>query len=108
MLATGARLALPEPKRGLIPGWGGTQLLPRLVPRAIALELLLTGRDVGAEEALALGLANRVADDAVAGARELAAEICANAPDRRAPHQVGGRARQPSCRCPAASRSRPR
>ena len=80
VLATGARLALPEPKRGLIPGWGGTQLLPRLVPPAVALELLLTGRDVGAEEALALGLANRVAVDAVAGARELAAEICANAP----------------------------
>ena len=34
VLATGARLALPEPKRGLIPGWGGTQLLPRLVPPA--------------------------------------------------------------------------
>ena len=80
VLATGARLALPEPKRGLIPGWGGTQLLPRLVPRAVALELLLTGRDVGADEALALGLANRVAPDAVAAAHELAAEICANAP----------------------------
>jgi enoyl-CoA hydratase/carnithine racemase len=80
VLATGARLALPEPKRGLIPGWGGTQLLPRLVPRAIALELLLTGRDVGAEEALSLGLANRIAPNALAAAHELAAEICANAP----------------------------
>jgi enoyl-CoA hydratase/carnithine racemase len=80
VLATGARLALPEPKRGLIPGWGGTQLLPRLVPRAIALELLLTGRDVEAPEALTLGLANRVAEDAVAGARALADEICANSP----------------------------
>jgi enoyl-CoA hydratase/carnithine racemase len=80
VLATGARLALPEPKRGLIPGWGGTQLLPRLVPHAVALELLLTGRDIESDEALLLGLANRVAPDAVAGARELAAEICANAP----------------------------
>ena len=75
-----ARLGLPEPKRGLLPGWGGTQLLPRLVPPAIALELLLTGRDVLADEALRIGLANRIADDALAGARELAAEISANAP----------------------------
>jgi len=80
VLQTNARLALPEPKRGLLPGWGGTQLLPRLVPPAIALELLLTGRDVHAEEALRLGLANRIADDALQGARELAAEISANAP----------------------------
>lgn len=80
VMATGARLGLPEPKRGLIPGWGGTQLLPRLVPRAVALELLLTGRDVFADEALALGLANRVADDALAAAHELAEEISANAP----------------------------
>jgi enoyl-CoA hydratase/carnithine racemase len=80
VLQRDARLGLPEPKRGLLPGWGGTQLLPRLVAPAIALELLLTGRDVFAAEALQIGLANRVADDALAGARELAAEISANAP----------------------------
>ena len=80
VVAEGARLALPEPRRGLIPGWGGTQLLPRLVPHAIALELLLTGRDVGSEEAVRIGLANRVAADAVGAARRLASEICANAP----------------------------
>jgi enoyl-CoA hydratase/carnithine racemase len=80
VVQTDARMALPEPKRGLIPGWGGTQLLPRLVAPAIALELLLTGRDVHADEALRIGLANRVADDALAAARELAAEISANAP----------------------------
>jgi enoyl-CoA hydratase/carnithine racemase len=80
VLAPTARLALPEPKRGLIPGWGGTQLLPRLVPPAIALELLYTGRDVDADEALRLGLANSVAVDALGGARTLAAAICANAP----------------------------
>jgi enoyl-CoA hydratase/carnithine racemase len=80
VVQTGAPLALPEPKRGLLPGWGGTQLLPRLVPPAIALELLLTGRDVHAEEALRIGLANRIADNALEGARELAAEISANSP----------------------------
>jgi enoyl-CoA hydratase/carnithine racemase len=80
VMAPGAVMALPEPKRGLIPGWGGTQLLPRLVPRAIALELLYTGRDITAPEALELGLVNRIAEDALSGAVELAEEICANAP----------------------------
>jgi enoyl-CoA hydratase/carnithine racemase len=80
VMAPGAVMALPEPKRGLIPGWGGTQLLPRLVPRAVALELLYTGRDISAQEAQAHGLVNRVADDALAGALQLAEEICANAP----------------------------
>jgi enoyl-CoA hydratase/carnithine racemase len=80
VMASGAVMALPEPKRGLIPGWGGTQLLPRLVPRAVALELLYTGRDMSADEALERGLVNRVADDALAAALELADEICANAP----------------------------
>jgi enoyl-CoA hydratase len=79
-MAPGAVMALPEPKRGLIPGWGGTQLLPRLLPGAVALELLYTGRDISAAEALERGLANRVADDALAGALALADEICANAP----------------------------
>jgi len=80
VLAPGALLALPEPRRGLIPGWGGTQLLPRLIAPTIALELLYTGRDVDAAEALRLGLANRVCDDALEGALALAAEICACAP----------------------------
>jgi enoyl-CoA hydratase/carnithine racemase len=80
VMAPGAVMALPEPKRGLIPGWGGTQLLPRLLPRAVALELLYTGRDITADEALGRGLCNRVADDALDGALALAEEICANAP----------------------------
>jgi enoyl-CoA hydratase/carnithine racemase len=80
VMAESAVMALPEPKRGLIPGWGGTQLLPRLLPRAVALELLYTGRDIGAEEALVRGLVNRVAGDALAAALALADEICANAP----------------------------
>ena len=77
VVASSAVFALPESKRGLIPGWGGTQLLPRLVPRAVALELLFTGRDVDAAEALRLGLANRVAPDALGAAHALASEICA-------------------------------
>jgi enoyl-CoA hydratase len=51
-----AGLALPEIKLGLIPGYGGTQRLPRLIGEARALEMILTGRTVMAEEALQIGL----------------------------------------------------
>jgi enoyl-CoA hydratase len=71
-----ARLGLPEIKLGLIPGYGGTQRLPRLIGEARALEIILTGRTVEAEEAERIGLLNRVVDgnllDAGAGlAREM-------------------------------------
>jgi len=52
----------PEVKLGLIPGYGGTQRLPRLVGKGRALELLLTGRNVGAEEAEKFGLVNAVCE----------------------------------------------
>jgi enoyl-CoA hydratase len=52
----------PEVKLGLIPGYGGTQRLPRLIGRGRALELLLTGRNVAAEEALSIGLVNSVCE----------------------------------------------
>jgi enoyl-CoA hydratase len=55
-----ARLGQPEINLGLIPGFGGTQRLPRLISRGLALELMLTGRQVSADEALRLGLVNRV------------------------------------------------
>ena len=64
----GARLGLPEIKRGLIPGYGGTQRLPRLIGEARALEMILTGRTVMAEEALRIGLVNRVVDRDMLGA----------------------------------------
>lgn len=78
--AKGARLGLPEVGLGLIPGYGGTQRLPRLIGLGRALDLILTGRHVAAEEALALGLVNRVADDALSEAKALAATILKNAP----------------------------
>ena len=73
----GARLGLPEIKRGLTPGYGGTQRLPRLIGEARALEMILTGRTVMAEEALRIGLVNRVVDRDMLGvgvsfAREMA------------------------------------
>jgi enoyl-CoA hydratase len=55
-----ARLGLPEPKLGLIAGAGGAQRLPRLIGRGRALDIMLTARDVSAEEALRIGLLDRL------------------------------------------------
>lgn len=72
-----AKLGVPEIKLGLIPGYGGTQRLPRLVGQGRALDMVMTGRMVGAEEALSMGLINRLVDapavdGAIAYAREFA------------------------------------
>jgi len=75
-----ARLGLPEVGLGIIPGFGGTQRLPRLVGWGRAFDLIFTGRHVGAEEALSLGLLNRVGEDALETAKELARAILKNAP----------------------------
>jgi len=77
-----ARFGQPEISLGLIPGFGGTQRLARLVGKGIALELLLTGRHVKADEALRIGLVNRVVPAAglMADARALAVELTGRAP----------------------------
>jgi enoyl-CoA hydratase/carnithine racemase len=75
-----ARLGLPEVKLGLIPGGGGTQRLPRLVGRSRALDIMLTGRQVEADEAFWIGLVDRLAepgDTARAAARQLAHDLAA-------------------------------
>jgi enoyl-CoA hydratase len=78
--ATGARLGLPEAGLGLVPGFGGTQRLPRLIGQGRALDLIFTARHVEADEALAMGLVDRVVDDALKGARRLTTQILKNAP----------------------------
>ena len=77
-----ARLGQPEVKLGLIPGYAGTQRLPRLVGRGRALEMLLSGDPVNAAEAYRIGLVNQVvpAQDLIAAAEKLAQKIMANAP----------------------------
>ncbi len=77
-----ARLGQPEVKLGLIPGYGGSQRLPRLVGSSAALRLLLTGEMVGAAEALRLGLVDEVhaPGQLLARGRELASTITAMAP----------------------------
>lgn len=85
-------LGQPEVNLGIIPGYGGTQRLPRLVPMPLALDMLRTARTVNAQEALAAGWANAVAADFVAEAqallrRHLAGELTL-APVNPAPVQL--------------------
>jgi cyclohexa-1,5-dienecarbonyl-CoA hydratase len=77
-----ARFGQPEIKLGIIPGWGGTQRLPRLIGRTAAMELLLTGDPIDAARALELGLVSQVVepDQLLATAREIAGRYAAQAP----------------------------
>ena len=77
-----AKFGQPEVKLGLVPGYGGTQRLPRLIGKGRALQLLLTGEIIDATEAYRLGLVNRVvpAADLIRTATELLATMIANAP----------------------------
>jgi enoyl-CoA hydratase len=71
-----ARLGLPEIKLGLIPGYGGTQRLPRLIGEARALDIIMTGRTVMAEEAERIGLVHRLVDsDLIEAGKTFAREM---------------------------------
>lgn len=80
--ARGAKLGIPEVKRSLVAAGGGLLRLPRLLPRAVAMEMALTGDPILAERAHELGMVNRLAEPggALETALELAAAITPNAP----------------------------
>ena len=77
-----AKLGQPEVKLGLIPGYGGTQRLPRLVGKGLAMQQILTGEMITAQEAHRIGLVNEVVPQAelIARAEAIAAKIIANSP----------------------------
>jgi enoyl-CoA hydratase len=82
LAADSARLGQPEIGLGLIPGYAGTQRLPRLVGRGKAMEMILTGAPIAADEAQRIGLVNRVVPAAalMAEARTLAGQLAKSAP----------------------------
>ena len=77
-----AKLGQPEVKLGIIPGYGGTQRLPRLVGKGLAMQLVLTGEVISAQEAHRIGLVNEVvaAAELIPRAEAIAQKIIANAP----------------------------
>jgi len=75
-----ARLGQPEIDLGIVPGWGGTQRLPRVCGLGLAKDLILTGRQVDAEEALRIGLVNAIADPVLDHALEVAQKLAAKSP----------------------------
>jgi enoyl-CoA hydratase len=82
ILADNARLGLPEITLGLFPGAGGTQRIIRQIPPCRAREIMFTGEQITAQEAVAVGLANRAVpkDQVLAVAKEIAAKIAAKSP----------------------------
>jgi enoyl-CoA hydratase len=82
VVSENAQMGQPEVKLGLIPGYGGTQRLARLVGKGQAMELILTGKTIDAQQAFQIGLVNRVVPqgDLLSTCRQMAQEIIKNAP----------------------------
>src|SRR3954470_9950492 len=82
LAAETAQFGQPEVTIGIIPGYGGTQRLPRLVGKGRALQLILTGELIGAQEAYRIGLVNEIVPAAglISRAEAILNRICANAP----------------------------
>ena len=78
--SSSAKLGQPEINLGIIPGWGGTQRLARVCGLGVAKDLILTGRVVGADEALRIGLVNGVHDPVLEKAREVAGLLASKSP----------------------------
>jgi enoyl-CoA hydratase len=77
-----AKMGLPEVSLGVIPGYGGTQRLPQIVGKGKAMEMILTARMIGAEDALACGLVNQVValEDLLPAADKMARSMMKNSP----------------------------
>jgi enoyl-CoA hydratase/carnithine racemase len=77
-----ARFGSPEVRLGVIPGWGATQRLPRMIPWAIAAQMILDGEPIDADRALACGLVNAVVEpgEVMAEALRAAERLCARGP----------------------------
>ena len=77
-----AIFGLPEVKLGLIPGWGGTQRLPRIVGKGLATELIIGGRTINAQEAFRIGLVNKVVPqfELLTAVKGIANQILKNGP----------------------------
>ena len=88
-----ARFGQPEVTLGLVPGGGGTQRLPRLVGKGRALQLILSGEMITAQEAYRIGLVNEIvpAAELITRAEAILQKIAANAPDRRQVRARGGK-----------------
>lgn len=82
LAAKSARFGQPEVNLGLVPGWGGSQRLPRLVGKTRGLEMLWLGEPISAEEAFQIGLVNRVVpdDDLMSEATDLAGKLSGKSP----------------------------
>jgi enoyl-CoA hydratase/carnithine racemase len=82
LVASTAKMGLTETRLAIIPGAGGTQRLPRLVGRGKAKELIFTGRQVDAKEALEIGLVNKICEPAelISECKKMAAMICETGP----------------------------
>jgi len=82
LASSNAKLGQPEVKLGIIPGYGGTQRLPRLVGKGIAMQMVLAGEMISSEEAHRIGLVNEVTapGELIPRAEAIAAKIIANAP----------------------------
>src|SRR5438067_1796179 len=78
--SSNARLGQPEIDLGIVPGWGGTQRLARVCGIGVAKELILTGRQVDAEEALRIGLVTAIADPVLEHALEVGGKLAAKSP----------------------------
>jgi 3-hydroxyacyl-CoA dehydrogenase len=101
IVAHGASIALPEVKLGLIPGAGGTQRLPKLVGRAAAREMILTGEPIDAARAVAIGLADRIAAEPfLEAAIEFSGQLLRRSDALKSAESTAGRA---ALRCIEAS-----